>query len=214
MLNELGLGGGVKFLIRRLVTLWRNSNWSNMITRWCETRVSRETFNVSSWDEMARYRVDDVCFPVLRMCVRLADLVVLKQYWFNRFNNVLGILDWLVNGDANKILLSDWMALARMPRPRDHTAVLDLFCPLIPTNSRSECRMARRPGFPDALSEEDYNLAHSFVGDSAEVVFEDLSQFMREYRHEERIISEIITHVSCWLNYKPPYGSVSTPTTS
>lgn len=60
MLQSLGLGGGVKFPIRRLVTLWRNSNWKRMTTEWCRTSVGRETFNVSAWDEMARCRVDEV----------------------------------------------------------------------------------------------------------------------------------------------------------
>jgi hypothetical protein len=65
MLNELGLGGTVKFPIRRLVTLWRNENWKDMITRWCETAVGRETFVISCWEDMVRCRVDDVSLFLL-----------------------------------------------------------------------------------------------------------------------------------------------------
>lgn len=60
MLQMLGLSGRIQFPIRRLVTLWRNSSWKKMITRWCETSIGRATFNVSLWEEMARCRIDDV----------------------------------------------------------------------------------------------------------------------------------------------------------
>lgn len=61
MLESLGLGGSIRFPIRRLVTLWRNNNWKDRISRWCRAAVGRETFNISSWDEMARCRIDEVC---------------------------------------------------------------------------------------------------------------------------------------------------------
>lgn len=60
MLDALRLSGTVKFPIRRLVTLWKNTSWQPMITRWCRTLIGRATFNVSLWDELARYRIDDV----------------------------------------------------------------------------------------------------------------------------------------------------------
>lgn len=61
MLQALGLSGRIQFPIRRLVTLWRNSCWKEMITRWCQTSLGRATFNVSLWEEMARCRIDEVC---------------------------------------------------------------------------------------------------------------------------------------------------------
>ena len=60
MLTVLGLSGRVKFPIRRLATLWKNSTWQPMITRWCSTAIGRATFNISMWEEMVRYRIDDV----------------------------------------------------------------------------------------------------------------------------------------------------------
>jgi hypothetical protein len=63
MLETLGLSGQVQFPIRRLVTLWKNTNWAPMITRWCRTSIGRATFNVSLWEELARYRIDDVSLP-------------------------------------------------------------------------------------------------------------------------------------------------------
>lgn len=60
MLETLGLSGPVKFPIRRLITLWKNSNWRSMITRWCETALGQATFNISTWEWMASCRMDDV----------------------------------------------------------------------------------------------------------------------------------------------------------
>jgi hypothetical protein len=60
MLQTLGLSGRVAFPIRRLVTLWKNSHWQQIITRWCQTSIGQATFNVSLWEEMARCRIDDV----------------------------------------------------------------------------------------------------------------------------------------------------------
>lgn len=60
MLERLDLSGRAQFPMRRLVTLWKNTHWYDMITRWCQTTIGRATFNISLWEEIARYRVDDV----------------------------------------------------------------------------------------------------------------------------------------------------------
>ncbi len=64
MLDFLQLGSEVRFPVRRLVTLWKNERWNAMITLWCDTAVGRATFQISTWDWMASYRIDDVsCLP-------------------------------------------------------------------------------------------------------------------------------------------------------
>lgn len=60
MLNKLGLSGRVKFPVKRLCTLWKNKEWRNMITRWCEFAIGRNTFNISTFEWMAGCRIDDV----------------------------------------------------------------------------------------------------------------------------------------------------------
>jgi hypothetical protein len=60
MLDILCLHSETRFPISRLVTLWRNERWRPMITRWCQTQIGRATFNISIWDRMASYRIDDV----------------------------------------------------------------------------------------------------------------------------------------------------------
>jgi hypothetical protein len=60
MLDILCLSSETRFPISRLVTLWKNERWRPMITRWCRTHIGRATFNISIWDRMASYRIDDV----------------------------------------------------------------------------------------------------------------------------------------------------------
>lgn len=64
VLDILQLRDIPRFPIRRLLTLWHNDRWQPMITRWCETAVGRDLFNISTWEWMASCRFDDVSiFP-------------------------------------------------------------------------------------------------------------------------------------------------------
>jgi hypothetical protein len=68
MIDTLRLSGWVKFPIPRLVTLWKNKTWQGMISRWCRSAIGRSTFNISLWEDMARFRIDDVCL-ILAHCI-------------------------------------------------------------------------------------------------------------------------------------------------
>lgn len=57
----LRLSSGDSFPAGRVVTLWRNDRWREMITRWCRTELGRETLsNISTWEWMASLRLDSV----------------------------------------------------------------------------------------------------------------------------------------------------------
>jgi hypothetical protein len=49
-----------RFPIRRLMTLWKNTHWQPVITRWCQSAIGRATFNATTWESMARCRIDEV----------------------------------------------------------------------------------------------------------------------------------------------------------
>lgn len=63
--DMLQLGSVPRFPIRRLITVWRNERWRAMTSRWCETAIGKATFQISTWDWMISYRIDDVCPPYL-----------------------------------------------------------------------------------------------------------------------------------------------------
>jgi hypothetical protein len=60
MSTTLGLNGLTKFPVRRLGTLWRNSHWRSVITRWCQFPLGQHTFNISTFEWMSSCRLDDV----------------------------------------------------------------------------------------------------------------------------------------------------------
>lgn len=60
VLDILQLRDIPRFPISRLLTLWDNDRWRPMITRWCETAVGRDLFNISTWEWMASCRIDNV----------------------------------------------------------------------------------------------------------------------------------------------------------
>lgn len=60
MLDVLRLSSEDRFPLDRLVTLWNNDRWRSMITRWCESELGRATLNISTFDWMASYRIDNV----------------------------------------------------------------------------------------------------------------------------------------------------------
>lgn len=60
VLDILQLRDMPRFPISRLLTLWDNDRWRPMITRWCETAVGRDLFNISTWEWMASCRIDNV----------------------------------------------------------------------------------------------------------------------------------------------------------
>lgn len=60
MTELLRLNGRTSFPVRRLGTLWRNIKWREMITRWCEHPLGRETFGLTVFEWMSSCRIDDV----------------------------------------------------------------------------------------------------------------------------------------------------------
>ncbi|KAL9568922.1 hypothetical protein ACKAV7_006936 [Fusarium commune] len=72
MLDILCLRSEIRFPISRLVTLWKNERWRPMITRWCQTQIGRAIFNISIWDCMASYRIDDDLMPAIERLMATA----------------------------------------------------------------------------------------------------------------------------------------------
>lgn len=60
MVETLGLTGKTRFPTKRLVTLWRNKNWKEMITKLCCFPVGQALFSISAFEWMASCRIDDV----------------------------------------------------------------------------------------------------------------------------------------------------------
>lgn len=90
--------GGEQFPTRRVLTLYYNERWRDMITRWCATRLGQETFNISTCEWMCRLRVD--------------------EYWFEVMEAVLAALRRLPVDERTNIGHADWARLVKASRAR------------------------------------------------------------------------------------------------
>ncbi|KAF2462508.1 uncharacterized protein BDR25DRAFT_320678, partial [Lindgomyces ingoldianus] len=109
MLEHLGLSGRVKFPVRRLGTLWRNQNWKQMITRWCEFSLGQATFNISTFKWMASCRIDN--------------------FWFTTFHSVIDSISQIRSEFGIDVQSSDWIQLASLPQVQKPADVQQLFYP-------------------------------------------------------------------------------------
>lgn len=80
MLQHLGLSGRVKFPVRRLATLWKNTNWNPTITKWCQFPIGQATFTISTFEWMASCRIDDVSGLYVKAYLRFVLTVGLYSF--------------------------------------------------------------------------------------------------------------------------------------
>jgi len=58
--NNLIMGGGTRYPVKRLCTLWRSKSWRPLITKFCGSAIGRSTFNITTFESMLSYRIDNV----------------------------------------------------------------------------------------------------------------------------------------------------------
>lgn len=67
----LRLGPRDSFPAARVVTLWRNNRWRDMLTRWCETEIGRSMLTkLSTLEWMASLHIDSVSGRRGKRCLR------------------------------------------------------------------------------------------------------------------------------------------------
>ncbi|KFX85916.1 hypothetical protein V490_09323, partial [Pseudogymnoascus sp. VKM F-3557] len=184
MLDVLGLSGPVGFPIRRLVTLWRNPSWRAITTSWCQTPIGRATFNVSLWDEMARFRMDD--------------------FWFDTFDSVLRAITELGKEALESMSLSDWNGLARLEVARSDTELQSLFYPGasadVLANLETKGSSRRRKGFLATCTDSTYYGIYTKIQQNPSMRFLDIQAFLHSSRVHGKVLSQVLTHVGQWLN--------------
>ncbi|WAO91830.1 Hypothetical protein NCS54_00931300 [Fusarium falciforme] len=181
VMNILRLSTADKFPTARLVTLWRNHRWRPMITRWCRTQLGRMTFNISTWDWMASYRVD--------------------SYWFTTFEQVLESLAELPEECADSLKASDWAKLAKaLPIGHTEMHVQQLFYPV---QTMNESSATRHHGFFLELGDEAYSRTYQRIVDRPRLVFPNVQKLLKTTKEEGRIMAQVLTHVVAWLNPNP-----------
>ncbi|KAI9799287.1 MAG: hypothetical protein M1833_004165 [Piccolia ochrophora] len=190
ILKMLDLGDS-KLPVKRLVTLWNNTSWKPRITKWCSSGLGVATFNLTSWDEMARRRID--------------------EFWFETFDSILDSVEGLSSGNAAQVKCEDVAQLADLRSPRQNEEIWGLFFPLFkkpPTRVRAEvsdqdAQRWRALNFLTQLPTPAYKAAYQFVLEHPNVVYCDPRVTIKEIRGIGATVAAIMMHVSRWVNVNP-----------
>ncbi|KAK1519800.1 hypothetical protein CABS01_16568 [Colletotrichum abscissum] len=183
LVEALRLGGEKSFPTRRLVTLWNHERWRAITTRWCQTRLGLETFNISTFEWMASLRIDD--------------------YWFATLEAVLNTLDALPLDATQDMGRDDWNRLVVAldgrntdAAPRAREAVEAVFY----TGSNADGPHRRAAGLLDTLDNETYRKTCRAIWAETELVFVDLKRLLRSKRPETESAVRVLQHVIGWVH--------------
>lgn len=123
--SMLQLGSKDTFPAGRVVTLWRNERWREMLTRWYGTQLGRETLhNISPCEWMASLQIDGVSmqFPGSRH-FEAGDYhdsnnlwhagANSGQYWFSTFEGALRTLSELHAEAGDCVNRADWAEMVK-----------------------------------------------------------------------------------------------------
>ncbi|KAF7561207.1 hypothetical protein G7046_g2927 [Stylonectria norvegica] len=190
MASILRLHGDNRFPTSRLVTLWKNIRWRSMITRWCETRVGRATFNVSTWDWMASCRIDN--------------------HWFSTFEQVLDTLREMPGNMPNTLSATDWAKMVTaLPNGYSAMEVKTLFYPgqqekVEPVTEEAPSEgLERRKDFLEEVCHRDYHRLCHYLSQRLETRFPDVQRLLKTTKEEGKIMMQVMTHVVAWVNPRP-----------
>ncbi|KAK1994148.1 hypothetical protein LX36DRAFT_641942, partial [Colletotrichum falcatum] len=189
LVEALRLGGEKSFPTRRLVTLWNHERWRSLTTRWCQTRLGLETFNISTFEWMASLRIDD--------------------YWFATLEAALGTLKALPVDKAQDLGQEDWNRLAAAlqgggagdgaadAKGRTREAVEAVFY----TGDGSGGRPHRRAaGLLETVDDAAYRQVCRVVWTSPDLAFVNLKRFLRSKRPEIEAAVRVLHHVIGWIH--------------
>ncbi|KAF2133085.1 hypothetical protein P153DRAFT_253634, partial [Dothidotthia symphoricarpi CBS 119687] len=180
MLQHLGLSGRVKFPVRRLATLWKNTNWNPRITRWCQFPIGQATFTISTFEWMASCRIDD--------------------FWFSAFDQVIEVISQIRSQFSFDVQLSNWNKLAGLPQTRSREDVQGLFFPSLESDTDPGPSSTRPRDFLSAISDDAYHSFYNFVLLAPTRRFVDIQALLRTTKQEGKLMSIVIAHVGQWMS--------------
>lgn len=113
----------------------------------------------------------------------------------------------LSGGLDEEVHLSDWAALVRLPRPCSSANTHELFYPDAPNDVLADLsdqgHLYRQSGFLVGLEHGRYHNAARYVLDNAGQEYIDIQALLRRGRRDGKILSELMSHVTRWINCEP-----------
>ncbi|KAG6095205.1 hypothetical protein E4U31_005985, partial [Claviceps sp. LM219 group G6] len=175
---ELSCKSGIP--VARLVTLWRNKIWKELVTQWCKTAVGRATFKIRLWSMMITCRTDD--------------------FWFSIFGQVLDTLAHLPGDAASYVQEEDWKQMSKcFGHGRSETQIRELFYPGRGSREVDQsCR--RRANLLILLDKEAYWQVYEHVVQREQTSFPHLHRILSLTDQDIKILRGVMNHVVDWLS--------------
>ncbi|GJC90065.1 hypothetical protein ColLi_12903 [Colletotrichum liriopes] len=188
LVEALRLGGEKSFPTRRLVTLWNHKRWRTLTTRWCQTRLGLETFNISTFEWMASLRIDDYWFATLEAALETLQALPIDE------TQDLGQDDW--NRLAAALQGGSAGDRATAAKGRTQEAVEAAFY----AGDGSNGSHRRATGLLETMDDAAYRKVCRAVWTLPHLTFVDLKRFLRSKRPEMETAVRVLHHVIGWIH--------------
>ncbi|KAF6803273.1 hypothetical protein CPLU01_16125, partial [Colletotrichum plurivorum] len=160
------------------MTLWNHERWRTLTTRWCETRLGLETFNISTFEWMASLRIDD--------------------YWLPTLEAALGTLKALPLDEAQDLGRDDWDRLAAATADgRTREAVEAAFY----TGNGGDGSHRRTTGLLKTMDDAAYRKVCRAMWTAPDLALVDLKHLLRSKRPEMETAVRVLHHVIGWIHH-------------
>lgn len=179
MSQALKLNTREQFPVRRLAILWKNDRWRAFVTRLCGRRAGRDLLNISTFQKLSSFRIDDYLFDRIESVMRPIDVI-----WED-----LGI---------ELELERDYARLAGLYRRWEPQ---ELFYPRHRGKLENHEDSPRHPQFLLSVDNSKYHALYRYlVNDGRELSFPNAQELLRNLNSYGKTMQAVMTHVVMWLN--------------
>lgn len=182
MSRLLQLNGREQFPVRRLAMLWRNHRWRTFVTKLCKRKMGKELFNISIFQKLSSYRIDD--FILERIEASMATAI---RVWE----------ELRIELELNK----DYQQLSGLKK---NFRPCTLFYPKHRGAAAVSENSPRLAGFLKHLDDHAYfSLCEHIVDHGRQFNFANPQEVLKSLNAHGKTMQLVMTHVVMWLNDEP-----------
>jgi hypothetical protein len=182
MSRLLRLNGREQFPVRRLAILWKNDRWRTFVTGLCERKVGRDLFNISAFQKLSSYRIDDFIF------------------WRRETGMIVAWCAW----DDARIELELNKDYQKLPDLMETFELHELFYPKCRKSTPVDENSPRRAGFFKHLENHVYfSLYESLRDHGQQLMFSNPLEVLKSINAHGKVMQLVMTHVVMWVNDEP-----------
>lgn len=179
MNRALKLNTREQFPVRRLAILWKNDRWRKFVSRLCNRRAGRDIFNISTFQKLSSYRIDDYLFERIESIIRPLDVI------WEEFG-----IELELERDYSRLA-----GLHRRWKPRE------LFYPKDHNELDIDEDSSRRSQFLLPVDNSKYHALYRYLAEKGrELAFPDAHELLKTLNSRGKTMQAVMTHVVMWLN--------------